>query len=235
MDIASLRPLVLGHAQGSYASKAFLARIARDGDGSYRPMNRDVARENLELFAQALNENGLDFFIFFGTLLGAVREGGFIEHDYDTDTVIMPKDRAGLLDVVPVLGKAGFEFARCKNGLGAIFTFMRREEFIDVYVAEEFRGFPWNIRWNVDGTPISHDLLTTFARIEFLGMSLRAPRDSERAIVEMYGRDWKQAKKNCSARMAFDFRHPWISSVRSLRGVVPPRALTWARGVVRRG
>lgn len=234
MKADSIGPLVLGLAQGAYASEAFLERIARCADGSFRPMDRGVARENLELFTGIMNRNSFDFFIFFGTLLGAVREGDFIAHDYDTDTVIMPRDRVRLLDVLPVLREAGFEFARCKNGYGAIFTFMRRNEFIDVYVAEERRGFPWRRCWNVDGTLISHGLLTDFIRIRFLGMSLRVPRDHECVIEEMYGPDWRQAKRNCSARVAFDYRHPCLSVGRLLLESVPPGARRLLKRIVRR-
>jgi hypothetical protein len=213
--------LVLGLERGCQVSEGFLKRIELDAQEFYRPMNRGVAKENLILFKQAMDGQGLDFFIFFGTLLGAVREGDFIAHDYDTDTVVMAKDRARLLDVAPLLIDAGFEFARAKNEHGKIFTFLRKGEFIDVYLAEESRRFPCRPCWNVDGTLISRQLLTEFTDIEFLGVRFRAPRRFDAALVEMYGPDWRHEKKNYSSHVAFDFYHPYLSTVRTLQRIVP--------------
>jgi lipopolysaccharide cholinephosphotransferase len=213
----ALAPLVLGRERGSYASVNFLRRIEPVEGGGYRPMDRDIAGENLRLFKQAMDAEGLAFFLFFGTLLGAVRDKDFIAHDYDTDTAIMAEDRGRLLGVVPRLLEAGFEFARCKNEHYAIFTFMRRDEFIDVYPAAQIRRIPRRRCWNVDGSIVSYDLLTEFAAIDFLGEPFRVPRRFERTLAALYGRDWRREKRNFSALVGFDYRRPLVSAMQILQ------------------
>ncbi len=46
----------------------------------------------LKLFHNALTENNIEYTLAFGTLLGAVREKGFISHDIDIDVAIWAED-----------------------------------------------------------------------------------------------------------------------------------------------
>ena len=48
-----------------------------------KPLNKEIANENLKLLKEVCDRNGLHFLLFFGTLLGAVREHDFIKHDED--------------------------------------------------------------------------------------------------------------------------------------------------------
>lgn len=47
----------------------------------------------LQLFDKTMRENGIPYSVFAGTLLGAVRERGFISHDMDIDTAVFYSDR----------------------------------------------------------------------------------------------------------------------------------------------
>lgn len=55
----------------------------------------------LELFDKVMSENNIPYTVFAGTLLGAVREKGFIAHDCDIDTAVFysdsPKNMSDLL------------------------------------------------------------------------------------------------------------------------------------------
>ncbi len=212
---------ILGIEKGDFITESLLQRI--EGD-SFRPMDRDVARENIKLFKEAMDRANAEFFLFFGTLLGAVRERDFISHDYDTDAVIMEKERGRLPDAAGLLMEAGFEFVRCKNH-GRFVTFMRKGEYIDVYVAEERHRFPYRLCWNVDGSLVAHGLLKEFTDVEFLGERYRVPRRYDDVLVELYGTDWRIEKRNCSARVPFDPFHPYRSMVLMIRKIVPAKTL----------
>ena len=213
-DLASS---MLGLKKGYFISEALLKRIE---GGFFKPMNRDIARENMSLFKKTMDKLNVEFFLFFGTLLGAVREGDFIAHDYDTDIVIMEKDRRGLLEAVPLLIAAGFEFARRKNHARFV-TFLRNGEYIDVYVAEEAHRFLYRLCWNVDGVFVSHDLLTEFTDMVFIGENFRVPHRYEEALTEIYDADWRVEKKNCPSKISFDLFHPVRSGVPLLLGLLP--------------
>jgi len=56
-------------------------------------MDRELATEDLLLVKKVFDQNQTPFFLAYGTLLGAVREGDFIAHDDDIDLgVIEPID-----------------------------------------------------------------------------------------------------------------------------------------------
>jgi phosphorylcholine metabolism protein LicD len=48
-------------------------------------MDKNQALDNLREIVETLNELGLKWWLDAGTLLGAIREKGFIEHDRDID------------------------------------------------------------------------------------------------------------------------------------------------------
>ena len=51
------------------------------------------AKENLLLLNKLAKENNFKFVLFFGSLLGAVREKGLIKHDEDIDVIILSEDK----------------------------------------------------------------------------------------------------------------------------------------------
>ena len=61
----------------------------------------------LELFDRCMEENNIEYTLAFGTLLGAVREKGFIKHDLDIDVYVWNQQYSEKL--VSILHSAGFE------------------------------------------------------------------------------------------------------------------------------
>lgn len=57
----------------------------------------------LALFARKCRENGLRYWLDYGTLLGAVRHRGFIPWDDDLDVSMMRPEFDRLLELLPVL------------------------------------------------------------------------------------------------------------------------------------
>lgn len=53
---------------------------------------RKHAIDVLQKFANIIDENGIEYTLAFGTLLGAVREKGFIKHDIDIDVAMWAED-----------------------------------------------------------------------------------------------------------------------------------------------
>lgn len=61
----------------------------------------------IEEFDHVMEENGFRYYLYFGTLLGAVREHGLIKHDFDFDVAMLNEDYT--IDIQTALEKAGFK------------------------------------------------------------------------------------------------------------------------------
>ena len=94
------------------------------------PLDTAVCAENLQIFAQVLNEFNITFWISEGTALGAVRDGWFISHDDDVDIGMWYEDWERFVTLaIPTLRKRGFSI----DGYGANpFELSRNGEKIDV-------------------------------------------------------------------------------------------------------
>ena len=100
-----------------------------------KKIDKDIAMENLRLFKQVLDAKGLEFQLSFGTLLGAIREQDFIDHDEDIDLLILSEYKQLFFDTLPILIEKEFKVARYdRRGLMSI---MRRGEYIDLYFFEK--------------------------------------------------------------------------------------------------
>ncbi len=71
---------------------------------------RQYGAETLWKLNQAFQEIGIPYWLDFGTLLGAIREQGFIEHDLDIDVGLFLDDRTE--KIREVLSKFGFVLKR---------------------------------------------------------------------------------------------------------------------------
>ena len=61
----------------------------------------------LDIFDKCLNDNGIEYSLAFGSMLGAVREHGFIKHDLDLDVAVWAEDYSEKLR--SALLKCGFK------------------------------------------------------------------------------------------------------------------------------
>ena len=96
-----------------------------------KKINKEKSLENLQIVKQVLDSNGIEFFLTFGTLLGAVREHDFINHDEDIDIAIKEEYRNPFLSILPELFEKGFALVRFdRNGL---YSLRRNDEYIDFY------------------------------------------------------------------------------------------------------
>lgn len=153
-------------------------------------MDMTVARDNLFAIADVLDGAGLKYFLFFGTLLGAIRERGFIAHDTDTDLGVFREFSDRFAEVRTAAEALGFKVLRGEPG-GRLFSFMRGNEYLDCYVAERRTMFPLRRAWDVDGSLVPYRSLSEPDTIEFLGRTLTAPSNAERVLETLYGKNWR--------------------------------------------
>lgn len=149
-------------------------------------IDKKQAKENLFLFKDIMDKHGLKFLLAFGTLLGAVREHDFIDHDEDIDLIIMKSDMDRFLSLLFEFRKYGFEVIRYERR--GFLSLMRKGEYIDFYFYEPYPE-------NTDLMYCCQDifpkkLLEDTAPITFLGRNFNAPRDYKKMMEISYGKDW---------------------------------------------
>ena len=152
-------------------------------------IDRQVAFENLKVLAPLLDEMGIRFGPFLGTLLGIVRENDFIEWDEDIDLYVLAEDEAKLLDGLWTLREHGFELVRYdKRGL---YSVMRNDEYIDFYLLRKIAD---NL-WYDNGKEFLFDrFVTDLVDYDFKGITLKIPRDYDEFLTFQYG-DWRTPVK----------------------------------------
>ncbi|MGM0408335.1 MAG: LicD family protein [Bacteroidota bacterium] len=152
-------------------------------------INREIAKENLEIFHSVIEKTNITYGLFFGTLLGAIREQNFIAHDEDTDIYVLNEDRDNVLRLLYELKNYDFEVARYHYDLLSI---MRKNEYIDIYffkTKKKFGIYKYRVIANKSEFPANY--LEHPARLMFLGMNIPVPNNAEKILVELYGKNWR--------------------------------------------
>ena len=146
----------------------------------------EVAKSNLLLFNKIAQAQNLGFVLFFGTLLGAIREKNFIKNDSDIDVVTSDED--GLLNIIPCLQENGFSFIRYYSSrTRTVYSFSRNGVYIDLYLAKK----AGENKYFLEGAKIPTSFVEEFKTIDFLGESFAIPVEYEKILVMLYGKDWR--------------------------------------------
>lgn len=147
-------------------------------------IDKQIARENLLLFKKIVDSYHISFGLIAGTLLGAVREHDFIEHDEDIDLFLKEEDKRHLFDILPQLLDNDFEIARYdRRGLISI---IRKGEYIDLYFFSEYGN---DIRI-CSGWCIPACFLTELTELSFQDALFKVPKNYIAYLEFEYGESW---------------------------------------------
>ena len=152
-----------------------------------KPIDKKIAKENLLLLKQVCDRNHLTFLLFFGTLLGAIREHDFITHDEDIDLVMLKSDMPAFLNILFDLREVGFELARYERR--GFLSIIRKGEYIDIYFYAPYKKDPSLMHCCMDICEKKY--IEEVAPIEFLGYTYLAPIEYEEYLAYQYGDDWR--------------------------------------------
>lgn len=114
---------------------------------------KKYALEGLKAFDKCMLENGYNYSLTFGSLLGAVREKGFISHDMDIDVMLPIEERNSSFQ--NHLEKYGFKLSHrfiIDNGsLGCEECYLYKDTGLSIdvfYISPAIDDYPYVCCWN---------------------------------------------------------------------------------------
>lgn len=151
-----------------------------------KKIDKTIAKENLLLFNKIAKKNGLKYALAYGSILGAIREHDFIEHDEDIDLAIL-KEHADLFkSMLFELRDYGFEVIRYDRR-GGLCSLMRKGEYIDIYIYNKLQdGIMETL-----ADPMPEKYLINTKEIEFQGDIFHIPNEVEEYLLLQYGTTWR--------------------------------------------
>ncbi len=159
-----------------------------------KPLDFENAAKNLIDTAKIFDEAGLQWGIIYGTLLGAVRNGNFIEYDEDVDVFVLDEDRLKILNLLFSLRQIDLEVVRYDSD---ILSIMRNDDYIDIYFFK--KTLFGSRRCGDDVLPGKFLAETDF--VQFLGKRFPAPKNTIKFLEYAYGKDWKVPIRNKPAEV----------------------------------
>lgn len=156
----------------------------------FNPMNHHDMEDVLGTSAALLKECGIDFFLAFGTLLGAVRERYFIKGDSDVDIII--RDENKLYSSLPYLWEHGLYINRIFETELYTFHTEGRKGHIDMYIMHPVNKLFFRKCVSIRG---HYAPKRFFECIESDGchigeISYPCPKNSEKLLAWWYGKTW---------------------------------------------
>jgi hypothetical protein len=164
---------------------------------------------------QAFREVGVEYWLDFGTLLGAYREGDFLKHDLDLDLGMYLKDYSPQID--QALQKRGFkkikEYLIDDGNFGREITYSYKGVGLDIFFytqIDDTRAYYHDFLWmEKNGKKVLRPRQITLALegtvpLVFQGFTYKAPHPIEKHLADRYGEDFMVEKKEWRLGMERD-------------------------------
>ncbi len=200
-SMTELRELVAG---GHVLSQFGRIQLSKKLDLAWQSAVMSLYGRLRTVFAE---EFGHDLFLIYGTLLGAVREGGVIGHDVDLDTAFVSSSRTGrgaareLTRVALRLVELGYDVEAFPALLHVVHP-ATSDERIDIFHTwfddSGILRFPFGI---AGSTVVEETGWAGTREIDFAGGRALVPVHDESVVECLYGADWQRPKPGFNWRM----------------------------------
>lgn len=202
---------ILKHIAEFIGVKGFISSV--HGRYLLKKQSDQFNKGNKELLIKVdelLTSKGLEYWLNYGTLLGAFRDHDFIKHDYDLDIGMWWKDQEGVKELFL---KNGFKLIN-EFHFGEEWNNPDRTEFrfeyagalidVDFYTIDDngmaftfnpllMKGVDYSkagVKLPVQVEKISNPI-SGLSHIEFIGHSFLVPSNTEEYIEYNYGKNWR--------------------------------------------
>lgn len=211
MGIAHKIYSLLGGKKGSFLQQKWSNYCKKKECKRLQKLLQEYGMEALQAFKDACTECSKDYWLEFGTLLGAVREKSFIRHDFDLD-VGMPAD-AYTDEFEKVLLSKGFvkdhffylvnvkSNEKTPSEHAFFYKGIPFDIFLRFHQGDAFKTYSFNVG---EGCAISVTKEYTFSVKEPLskvfinGLELNAPADPTENLSTYYGENFMTPDPNCT-------------------------------------
>ena len=158
------------------------------------PLDPDVAAARLREVKRIFDEQGVNFWLGSGTLLGAVREGRFIPWDDEMDTAGVIGMHGLDMDTIYRVGEAfrahGF-YPRIRPNVRHVSVALIKDGIRTDWTCHKIIN---GRAYEFPGVELPLRLFETLGEIEFIGERFRTPNPPEDYLRRKYGPDWRTPK-----------------------------------------
>lgn len=152
------------------------------------------AAKILSFTKEKFDNIGVDFYLAYGTLLGAIRDHNVIKGDSDVDVYIT--DEKTLYDSLPQLYEQGLKVVRIKEKRYYTFRISDTQSYIDAYVLKPIESGLWRFRcYSLAGHTVPKKFFRGTQEIDFLGGKYKTTANPEKLLAFLYGKDWRIPQK----------------------------------------
>lgn len=175
-------------------------------DTRMRKSFRKYGAETLKQVAKVASEIEKPIFLIYGTLLGAIREKGFIPYDNDLDVGMLIDDRPeNMIEIMKAHGFRYYQQSYLKNGNRIteeaydykgvrldIFYLYKQDADFYCYLFDRHETKSKEEANKTDGFPTVKRLLTadSFEKRAFLSTPMWVPTNAEKWLEELYGKSY---------------------------------------------
>lgn len=184
----------------------------------------------IEGFDKAMQEVGCNYFLIFGSLLGAVREHGFISHDCDIDTAIWNTDYSdAIIKALKAHGfKELFSYEIDNGDFGRELSFEKDNVSIDIFfVYPPIDDYPYIVsQWTAVGDSVNNlDSMNKYGyitgkrlelpigkatkRVNFESIIVSIPENAEEILRFYYGDEYMVPNPFWTEQKNFKYRKDW--------------------------
>ncbi len=115
---------------------------------------KEIEMEVMDYFAKICQENHLTYYLFWGTLLGAIRHKGFIPWDDDIDVIMMPDEYLKFLEIMEHEHSDKYYLQNMYNTKYCTYLSSKIRKYHTTMVEKDLNYLPFKKGINIDIFPL---------------------------------------------------------------------------------